>query len=398
MPAPLYCFCLPLLHPTVKCFLTHFRGELDAKESSHSHGRKPLPVRVGAVKAAAKADTDGEVDWALAVAIFKKIEGGIYGHAVSSHHADFLKHCWHRFTTTGSVADAPRSGRPPLIPDEEAARAAELVKQGRWVWRQPKSQGVREQVLFRSIAQAIRELPELATLCHQYGVTSSQLRCAMERADPDLTLHTLHLKYAHSAEQLEERQGFCLGKLAALPESPSQRMALLDSMVWCDEGGVAISALEQRSVRVWGSKAAKPSCDVLHLPAAKGQKDCKLHFFIAVSSHPAYRGSNGLVYFEFTTGTSAMRRLHNTLDQDEDEAYEYQVSHLPFTDCVAKCIITHMAVHVYRLYEIQPLRACFHPIAMGKHHTWLSCCNCNCCKHHLWLLHVAFMHPHQSDM
>jgi hypothetical protein len=336
---------------------------------------------VAAVIACAQAFNDGEVNWAQAWSNMKAIGNGVPAQALGSHPHDFMKQWWVSFITTGNVEDAERSGRPPLIPDEEAAEAAELVKEGQWVWRQPKSQGIKTHVLFSSIPAAIRAVPRLAQICRDHNATSDQLRSAMERVDSDLTRRTLHFKFAHSAEQLEERQSFCQQTLASMDEMPAARVAELDNMVWWDEGGVAVSALEHRSVRVWGSRAAMHSFDVLHLPSVQGQADCKIHFAIAVTSHPAFSNCNGLLYFEFTTGTTCMRRLHNKLVEDGDEEHEYRVSKQVVTYPVAKCIVPHMAVHVYCLQQFCHMHVCFEHVALSKHHTLLSTCNINSSKH-----------------
>lgn len=306
-------------------------------------------VRLAAVIAAACALQGDCVNWETAAAIFKEIGGGLPAQAVRSHVPEFLRRWWAAFITTGSVEDAPRSGRPPLVPGDVASEAAELVKAGQWVSRVIRQQHYEEQVLFRSIPQAIRVTPRLGQICQQYGVTSEQLRNAMERVDPDLVRHTLHFKYAHSAEQLQERQSFCQRTLASLGSMRAEQTAQLDRMVWWDEGGVSLSPVENRAVRVWGSRGALRSVDVLHWPAARGQADCKIHFGIGVTSHPAFVRDNGLVHFEFTTGTTFMKRLHIKFAADGGEEHQYKVSTSLVTDQVAKSIIPHLAVRVYCL-------------------------------------------------
>ena len=316
-------------------FFTHCRDELDAKASAMSYGRKAHLVRLAAIIAAAQAIDNDKVDWPTAVAKFKSIGNGSPGHAVSSHPTDFIKRWWRNLITYGNLDDAPRPGRPPLVPDEVAKRAAELIKQGQWVSQRSRTSGVRKQVLFRSIPQAIRALPELQQMLVDHRVTSDQLRHAMLRVDADLTQRTLHFKYAHNSEQLGERQAYAKEKLAWLDATIPGRTYQLDTFVWWDEGGVSISGLEHKAVRVWGSKAAMARYDVLHLPSFKGQKECKIHFIVAVSSHPAFARTNGLVYFEFTTGTTSLRRKYNTFGEDDGEPYEYRVSTDPFTYCVS---------------------------------------------------------------
>ena len=142
----------------------------------------------------------------------------------------------------------------------------------------------------------------------------------MERVDPDLVRHTLHFKYAHSAEQLQERQSFCQQTLAALAGMPAEQTVEVDRMVWWDEGSVSLSSVENRAVHVWGSRGALRSFDVLHWPAAHGQADCKIHVGIGVTSHPWFIHCNGLVHFEFTTGTTFMKRLHIKFAADEERS------------------------------------------------------------------------------
>lgn len=320
-------------------------------------------VRIAAVISAAQALAGNEVDWKLAVANFKSIGQGAPASHVASHHTDYIKKWWGNFITHGNVDDAPRPGRPPLLPDDVAQHAADLVKEGQWVWALPAHVHVRKQVLFRSIPQAIRTLPELSAICSQYNITSDQLRNAMERVDPDLTMHTFHFKYAHSAELLVRRQSYCKEKMAWLEAEEAARTPQLDSIVWWDEGTVQISALEHRSIRLWSSKEALHSVDVLHLPAVQGQLPCKIHFIIAVSSHPACTPTNGLVYFEFTTGTTHGKRLQNYFREDDGEVHEYQVSKSGLTDCVAKCIVTHQAVQLYCLQQPCVVHAWLQPVS-----------------------------------
>lgn len=299
--------------------------------------------------AAANAlDTDG-VDWPKALANFKAIGGGLPARTVRSHVTAFMQRWWAAFITTGSVDDAPRSGRPPLVPDAVAGEASRLVKAGRWVQQVVKQQRYERQVLFRSIPQAIRAVPRLGQICQQHDVTSEQLRNAMERVDPDLVRHTMRFKYAHSAEQLQERQTYCQAALAAVGPSQAEQAAALDRMVWWDEGGVSLSSIDNRAVRVWASRDALEGFDVLHWPSVHGQADCNIHFGIGVTSHPAFIPVNGLVHFEFTTGTTFMQRLHNKFAADEGEEHQYKVSTTLVTDQVAKCIMPHLAVHVYCL-------------------------------------------------
>lgn len=374
---------------------TRCRDALPHKKGDQAHGRTPRLVRLAAIIAGAKAFTGKKVDWSKAVAFFKSIGKGVPARHVASHRLAYLKQRWRNFIKWGNIDDAPRSGRPPLLADAVAQRAAELVKAGQLVRALPPHTHVMKKVLFRSIPQAIRAVPELAAMCSEHNISSAQLLHAMQRVDPDLKLHTFHFKYAHTEKQLEVRQNYCREKVAWLDPMTAARRVQLERFVWWDEGTVQIGDLEHKTIKAWGSKEGLHSVDVLHLPSVKGQQPCKIHFIIAVSSHPAFHRTNGLVYFEFTTGTTHDKRLWNVYEGDEAGAHKYKVSNSVFTDCVAKSIITHQAVQPYCLQQPRVLHACLQPVSASKHHTPLRCCSSNSSHHCCWLLQVTLMHPHQ---
>ena len=335
--------------PLPYIYLHICREEINVEELQHSHGRKPMPVRVAGVIAAAKAFDGDKVNWTLAQSIFEDMGGGLPARAVGSYIPYVLQRWWTAFITTGSVYDAHRSGRPTLVPDDLAAEAAELVKKGTWVKRVVGRQEFDVQVLYRTIPSAVNADARLRAICEQCGVTSEQLRNAMERVDPNLVRHTLHFKYAHSAEQMQGRRSFCQQMLEAVSDIPAARTATLDRFLWWDEGGVSLSAVENRPVCVWAERGALQSYDVLRWHGVSGGRECKIHFGIGVSSHPAFIRSNGLVYFEFTTGTTAIKRLHNVFAADRGDEHVYQVRLYLLPDQVAKCITPHLAVHAYCL-------------------------------------------------
>jgi len=313
-------------------FFTHCRGTLSPKELVHSKGPKPLPYRIAAVRAVAAACTGDIIDWDKATAVFKCLDNSSYAGGVSGHYKDFLKRNWEHFCKTGRVDDADRSGRPAKLPEQEAKRASELIKAGKWVWVLPKKNGIKRQVYFRTIPQAIKEVPELQKLVEKYKLTADALRHRMLKVDPDLMRHTLTMKYDHDAASMRARQQYCKEMLAAISSGPNQRQAFLESLVFCDEATVILSTTEDKKIHAWVSKEHFNKCTVLHMPHVKGYKDCKIHFFIAVSAHPAFQGTNGLVYWEFTTGTTALKRYHNTRDQEDGEAFYYQVGLSPLSN------------------------------------------------------------------
>lgn len=303
---------------------------MSPEQLKHSKGAKPLAYRTAAVIAVSQHYNDGKPDCVKAVKTFSTLEKGIYARGMSSHVKQFLERMWNSFMTTGSVADAPRSGRPSKIPLNVALRAAELVKAGKWVWVKPKSQGIKRQVCFTSISQAIKELQELQDIITKYNATDEQLRKRMLKADDDLKFITLHMKYDHTAAEMQLREAFCKQQLEDAKHVPGGMAAFLESLIFCDEAAVTLSDNSSTKVHVWASKAAMAQNTVLHMPHLKNHKQCKIHFFIAVSGHPAFAHKNGLVYWDFTTGTTALRRYHNTAGQDVGDPFKYPVSFSAF--------------------------------------------------------------------
>jgi hypothetical protein len=61
---------------------------------------------------------------------------------------------------------------------------------------------------------------------------------------------------------------------------------------WCDEHDVNFA-------------------DTCPLPVPNKKHPAKVHIIAAVSAHPAFAATNGLVYVDFTTGSSHSHRCHN---------------------------------------------------------------------------------------
>jgi len=299
---------------------------MSTEELKHSKGPKPSQYRIAAVLSAAAARTDAGVDWDQAASNFKSFDKGSYAKGVGVNLRDFLQRWYGNFLDTGNVADTYRSGRPHKLPREEALRAAEIVKRGKWVEVLPKGSGILRLQLFRTIAEAVKESPELQQICAHYTLTADQLRSRIRKADPDLVWATITMKYDHSDRDMDCRKKFCEDMQRAMKADPRGQEAFLQQMVFCDEGSVVLSDREDQSVHVWDSKAEPKHPTVMHMPHRSGHKPCKIHFFIAVSAHPAFADQNGLVYWEFTTGTTALKRHNNKLDEEDGQAYNYQVS------------------------------------------------------------------------
>jgi hypothetical protein len=302
------------------------RPELSPDDLAHSHTRKPLWVRIAAIIAMAAAYAEHQSDLDKALNIFKGLhKGGAYK-AVGGHHRSFLTRCWQHFFEHGNCSDEQRPGRPVLISNEDAQAAANLLKEGKWLSGVVHGKPVKQRVYFMTIAQAIQEVPALQAIQQRYDATAEQVYHAVKRVDPDLVRRTLSFKYEFSAEELHFRQSKAAELLGMLESMPCARRVVLERMVFIDEGGLALSSFKNKSIQVWASKQDFTMHDVVHLPHVEGQEDCKVHFILAVTAHPRFAAKNGLLYWDFTTGTDDIRRRHNKLGQTSGEPFLYMVS------------------------------------------------------------------------
>lgn len=295
------------------------------EEYRHSRGPKPWPYRRDAIIACSRVATQQKVNWRQAYAELKKINGGDCYKALGEHWEEFLVRTWEHWVTTGDLQDEPRSGRPQLVSESLALEAARLVKQGKWLDVTRCGRTVSKKVHYTSIHQAVQECDRLRQIQQECGVDDRGLLEAMKRSDPDLVRRTVSFKYEFSKEQRQARVVTTSQLLQMLPESLAERRVFLDRLLWVDEGGVLLSAYDKKSVKVWASAHDFSKHDIVHLPHVPGQKDVKAHFIIGVTSHPKFADKNGLVYWDFTTGTTNIRRLLNKLGAEDGEAFGYQV-------------------------------------------------------------------------
>lgn len=291
-----------------------------------SHGRLPFPAKLACVIACSKGYTNGEVDYGFAVNALKSMEKGKWYDYIGGHKTETLKRVWRNLTVLETLGDAPRSGRPPLFTKEDALQAAALLKKGKMGSFIRGGRRWNRLVYYTTVEQACHEDPALEAIRVKYNATYDQLRHAMKQHDPDLSRRTLTYHPDFSAQQLADRMSQAASLLAQCPTNPTALRAHLDRFMWGDEGSISLSSENLEHVRVWCSKANYDVNDIISLPKVRGQKDCKVHFFIVVSSHPAFRDSKGVVYFEWTTGTDDIRRLQNTMGQTVYEPYGYMVS------------------------------------------------------------------------
>lgn len=262
--------------------------------------------------------------------------------SVSLHDYAYLRTWWDNFFKYGSVQDRPRAGRPRKLNPIEALRASAIVKAGKVVTDKVKGKTVEHIVHYTSIAEAVSENEELRNITQRLGMTPEQLLHAMHEADPDLVRRKIFFKHSFTAQELQQRITFaqtCLA-LHALPAG------LLKNIIFIDEASIVINKYTESDVYVWCDRHDLSFSDVCPRQLPK-EGSVTVRFIVAVSAHPAFADKGGVVYVDFTTGTTNISRRHNKrLDGSQRVGdWAYQVGWLPSSKpAVAICIHITTAV------------------------------------------------------
>jgi hypothetical protein len=304
-------------------------------------------MRRDGIKACCQAMVGDEVDFKLAKRLLCSINHGECYRAMNPKHiTGHLQKWWEKWDGGGGEADAHRSGRPVKVPDNVALEAAKLLGQGTWYVTMKKGNGIRHKRGYSSIAEACLQLQRLQQIKQQYRVDNRALLAAVHRVAPTLRQHTVYFKYEFDKDALAARLALATQLLQTMPAGEAERAAWLQRMVWMDEGGIAMSDFKKQHVKVWAWKGDTSLLHLVHAPHIHGQKETKVHFFVAVTSHPAFAVSNGLVHWDFTTGTTDIRRHVNTQDQTDYEAFVYPVSH----SARANTVLPYASVYTLQQY------------------------------------------------
>lgn len=307
---------------------------MTADQLLHRRTGKPWQVRRDAVIACSKAYSHGKVNYDQAYRYLHAINEGECASSLAGHAREFLRRTWEKFYQHGSMEDAHRSGRPHKVPPAVAVEAAELLMEGTWYTVVTKGKRYQEKMGYTSIHDACSQLARLREIMAAHNVDEKGLLHAMQQQVPELTRHAVYFKREFTAEQLAGRLSLAAQLLQSLPAAEAARAAWLNRLVWIDEGGIMLSDYAKKHVKVWCRKHDISVHHMVHMPWVKGQEACKAHFILAVTSHPALADRNGLLYWEFTTGTTDIRRRFNTLGVENEEQFVYQVSPLAAANTV----------------------------------------------------------------
>lgn len=302
----------------------------------HIYMKKPLVFRQECVIQCAAVYKENpanpeerEVDWDAANNVMRK-----WLEKYNKHHPKedeiklskgtwYLKCYWGEFMRQGSVADLPKDPKHSLIPQVEALKAAQRLKQGDVNTIKVAGEEFTYHCWFTSIEQACKRVPELDAYCVKYKITPAQLLTAMKKADNTLVYRRIFYKHQLTAAQMQERCGFATRMITQLAHEPR----LCINTIHIDEAQIVINDKTRSDVHAWCDKHDLSFTDVCPIPLPQGQ-EIAVKWICAVSAHEAFADKGGLVYLEFTTGTTDIHRRQCTkLDGSQrDFSFSYTVS------------------------------------------------------------------------
>jgi len=313
---------------TVPIFETDCRAANKPAAVHKGHNRHTQATRAACVVACARALEGDTVDYGRAKQEYNKVRKELHGDKLGSKIKTILQKRWQRFLEEGDLEDAHRSGRPPKISDEDARTASEALKAGKTYTRKQKGLEIKLITYYTSVRQATRESEAIRAVVEKYQCTAKQLYAAMKRVDPNLTMRSFAFKLTLTDKQMKDRVSFCKRMLREWALPLSELRVILHRIVQCDEGRWTYSVYSHEHQKAYIDKRTTLLHDYVLLQKICGEAQATVHFFICVSAHPAFARVNGLVYYEFTTGTTSIRRMFNIEGQTAEEAFVYQVGRL----------------------------------------------------------------------
>ncbi len=300
----------------------------------HNYMRKPLVFRVQCVLVMATLLIAGKPDFEAAnhemrqwLKDYNKGKPKAQQITVKRGTA-YLDSYWRNFNKYGSVGDAPRAAKSTKVPKAAAARAAVIVKSGQEVTTRIRGKDFTYHSYYTSIEQACEKCAELEKIRTDHNATYAQLLTAMHRADSSLVFKKIFFKHTLTPAELLERSAFGQDALERLQADPH----FLENTIFIDEASIVINDKTRSDVHVWCDKYDLSFTDVCPLPLHKGE-EITVRWICAVSAHKAFAAKGGLVYFEFTTGTTDIHRRTNTKwdgsGADPEHAYTVSLLHQP---------------------------------------------------------------------
>jgi hypothetical protein len=368
---------------------------------------KPLWMKVLAVGAVISTLTAGSINYNKAGQLLQ-VQIGHFNNMFPEQEAHlreqpdvFAERWFGAVTTRGSLDDAPRAGRPYKINDTTALAVANVLGAGYDYHFNIRGQPVIHHKFFTSVSEAVKQSQYLRDVKTEHNATNEQIRVAAHRVAPDLKYRKLVFKHLLTSTEKAHRLSVAASLLARHHSDPT----FLHRMVFVDESSILTHGLKHDHVHVWVNGSDARFQDY-HGVAGSLTHPVKAHVIAAVSAHPEFASAGGLVYMEFTTGTTSIhRRINKRLDGSQavpDYAYWVSVLHsVNAYNAVRQCGVGQAVGRAHESINVgQPPALVWHPLvsearAQQNPSKTLSSSQggSNCSV----TVQITLMHPHDSS-
>jgi hypothetical protein len=369
---------------------------------------KPLWMRVLAVGAVMATLSAGVVNYNRAGQLLQ-VQIGKFNNMYPEQQAQlregpdvFTERWFVALTTRGNLDGAPKAGRPYKINDTTAMAVANILSSGYDYTYTIRGQRVTHHKYFTSVPEAVKQSQYMRDVKAELNATNEQLRVAVHRVAPEVEYRRVSFKHMLTAQQKAKRMSVSAGLLARHHSDPT----LLHRMVFVDESSILTHGLKHDHVQVWMNSSDAHFQDYHGVPGSL-RHPVKAHVVAAVSAHPAFASASGLVYMDFTTGTTAIhRRINKRLDGSQAVPdYEYWVSVLLLVNAynaISQGGVGQAAGGAHESIDVAQLLALeWHPlvsVARAQHNPSKTLSSSQGGINSRKAVQVTLMHPHHGSL
>lgn len=228
---------------------------------------------------------------------------------------EFVKRHGIKFSKTSSVADAPRSGRPPKLGKKEAAQAAKVFAAG-YTSTTPCVKGeapVKEHHGFAGIKDALRRSARLRSIKAKGGICDKHLFHRIKLANPKIKKHPRDVKTAKSEEDRSKRED--ASKLWVQRWRRNKRR-WVNNLVCFDEGCIQVEVGRKRRRYEYYDASCERWRYALSHPKLRVKGGIKLWFYLAVNA------VKGPLCIYPTTGTTNLKRRYTGVCEEPPGGYK----------------------------------------------------------------------------
>lgn len=278
---------------------------------------------------------------------------------------EFVKRHGTKWHTTGSVADAPRSGRPLKLGKKEAAKAAKVFAAGYTsaTLRVKGEAPVKEHHGFAGIKDALRRSVRLRSIKANAGVCDKAMFRRIKLANPKIKRHPRDVKTAKSEGDRLKR---VTSSRLWLRRWRLNKRRWVNNLVCFDEGCIQVEAGRKRRRYEFYDGSCERWRYTLSHPKMRVKGGIKLWFYLAVNA------VKGPLCLYPTTGTTNLKRRYTGVCEEPPGGYKVgmHVHRWGIMLAESKCACAHHCALQHQWGRSGGRSACSAAAAVLQSHVW----------------------------